>query len=30
MLVKFRSGRVARVEWFSTKEDALEAAGLSE
>jgi ketosteroid isomerase-like protein len=30
MLVKFRSGRVAHVEWFSTKEDAVEAAGLSE
>jgi hypothetical protein len=26
----FRGGRVARDEWFATRVDALEAAGLSE
>jgi ketosteroid isomerase-like protein len=25
-----RAGRIVRAEWFSTREDALEAAGLSE
>ena len=26
----FRAGKVARDEWFATRDEALEAAGLSE
>jgi ketosteroid isomerase-like protein len=30
IVVTFREGRIARDQWFADREEALEAAGLSE